>query len=271
MRIIECEQGSDLWWEAKRGVPSASNFDRILTAKTMKPSAQQEDYIAELIGDLVCQTPNYFTTQGRPVNTHAMQNGAALEPQARRYYEMEREVEVRQVGFCVSDCGRYGFSPDGLVGDDGGLELKAPMAKTQARYLMNGGLPDEYKLQCHGPLAIEPKLKFWDFLSYAPGLPPLLVRVEPDGFTTALRAALDAFHVKYLDALKRVSPELWATKSWELELLSFTTAEQFNLAVPLVAAQAPERAKPRIRELFLEAAKRCGLVVSKGVFVEAVA
>lgn len=195
MRIIPCIQRSPEWWEARRGVPTASGFDRILTSVTARPSAGQEGYIAELISDTICQNPNFFTE--RPGNTEAMRNGESCEPDARRFYEVERNVEVQEVGFIMDDQGRFGCSPDGLVpADHGGLELKVPLAKTQVEYLLEGTLPIAYKQQCHGCLIVT-GAKYWDFLSYHPGLSPLLLRVEPDDYTEALRAELENFWVKY--------------------------------------------------------------------------
>lgn len=199
---INCIQGTPEWWEAKRGIPSASNFSRIFTQKTMKVSAQAEDYAAELIADCASLAPPYFTTQGRPVNA-AMQNGQEVEPEARRFYEMERGVDVRQVGFCVTDDGSIGCSPDGLIDPDGGLELKCPLLKTQAGYLLRGELPSEYRAQVHGSLIVTGR-KWWDFLCYAPGLDPLLLRVVPDEYTEALRKALADFLVMYAEARRKI-------------------------------------------------------------------
>lgn len=200
MKVIQCVQGSDQWWEAKRGIPSASNFDRIITAVTGKPSAGMKGYIAELIADTASMTPSYFTNRGvsRP-----MQNGHDMEPEARRYYALERNVDVQQVGFCISDCGRFGCSPDGLVGEDGGLELKCPSLHIHAGYLIDGTLPNEYKAQVHGALVVTGRA-WWDFLSYGPGLDPLLIRVKPNEFTDKLRAALEVFWVQYRAAVLKV-------------------------------------------------------------------
>jgi hypothetical protein len=201
MKIIECVQGTGEWWEAKRGIPSASNFDRILTAVSAKPSAQAEDYICELVADMASLNPPYFTNQGKPINA-AMQHGINTEPEARRWYELQRNVDVRKVGFCVSDDERIGCSPDGLLGEDAGIEIKCPELKTQAKYLLNGTLPNEYKCQVHGSLIVTGRA-YWEFLSYAPGLPPFLIRVEPDPFTAKLKAALAEFLVQFTEALAK--------------------------------------------------------------------
>lgn len=200
MKIIECQQYSPEWWEARRGIPTASAFDRIITPGG-KLSAQADDYIAELIGDRVCLTPNFLTE--RPVS-RAMANGTDCEPQARSWYELEH-AEVQQVGFVVTDDLRFGCSPDGLVGSDGLLELKCPTLKTQVKYLLAGPvLPPEYKPQVHGQLFVTGRA--WvDFVSYAPGLDKLLVRVFPDRYTTELKVALEVFYEKYREAWERIA------------------------------------------------------------------
>lgn len=192
MKIIDCVQGSPEWWEAKRGVPSASNFDRIITPKTGKLSASAKGYIAELIAESVQPTSEVVCTK-------AMMNGIETEPEARRWYEMACDLEVKQVGCCFTDDGRFEASPDGLVGEDGGLELKCPLLKTHVSYLLDGGLPDEYKCQVHGNLIVTGR-SWWDFVSYAPGLPALVVKVKPDAFTDQMRCALEMFWKNLEDA-----------------------------------------------------------------------
>jgi hypothetical protein len=200
---FHCEQLSHSWWQLRRGVPTASGFDRILTPAQGKPSGQQEDYIAELVAERAEFTAPFVVPSGGFVSGE-MEEGLRREPEARSWYAMQTDGTVRQVGFVLSACGRWGCSPDALVGEDGGLELKNPAAKTHVRWLLRGGLPPEYRCQVHGCLIVTGR-KFWDFLSYMPGFPPLLVRVEPDDFTEKLRAELEAFDQKYRAVLDRIA------------------------------------------------------------------
>jgi hypothetical protein len=199
-------QYSPEWWTVRCGHPTASAFDRIITAKTAKASAAQLAYACELAGDIACLTPNFFTERENRPKSYAMENGTNTEPEARRFYEMQRDTDVRQVGFILDDQDKFGCSPDGLVGEDGGLELKCPLLKTQAQYVIEGVLPDEYKPQVHSTLWIT-KRKWWDFLSYAPGLPPLLVRVEPDDYTEKLGKIAEEFWVTYMEVLRKLGLE----------------------------------------------------------------
>lgn len=185
MIVHRCEQYTAEWFTLRRGVPTASAFDKIITPKTGKLAAAHEGYVCELIADL-CR----LDYPGERAATPAMRNGTLTEPEARRFYEMERDVE--QVGICFSDDGRFACSPDGLVGDDGLLELKCPEPKTHVGYLLANDLPTEYVAQVHGQLIVTGR-KWVDFMSYCPGFRPLLVRVEPCEFTDKLRDVLEEF------------------------------------------------------------------------------
>lgn len=225
MKVSLVIQGSGPWYQLRKGVPTCSDFDRILTPKTLKPSSSQEAYIYELIGDALRLTPPMAAER---YASHAMVSGTEAEPEARAWYEMDVGKKVQQIGFWMTDNGRYGGSPDGLIvgtqadaayighcgqtgelldvsklSERGGLELKNPLPKTHVRYLLEGGLPMDYRCQVHGHLAIS-GFDYWDFLSYCPGFPALRVRVEPDAFTLQLKGELDRFYDKYLLALEKI-------------------------------------------------------------------
>jgi hypothetical protein len=201
MKVIDCLQGSPEWFEARRGIPTASEFHRIITAKKMEFSSAATDYIAELVAERLSGLP--------PLGYHLrrslmMDHGLQTEEEARRWFELDRECTVERVGFCVSDDGKCGCSPDGLIGSEGGLELKCPSGKTQVKWLLGGTLPDDYKAQVHGCLLVTGR-PWWDFVSYHPGLAPLVIRVTPNGFTSALRAALGQFQDKLEQTLAFVT------------------------------------------------------------------
>ncbi len=203
MKTFYCEQQSPEWWELHRGVPTAGSFDRIITPKKAQLSAGADDLICELIAQRLT-IGSIAPQQG--FTSHAIQHGIETEAEARRWYEMDRGLDVQQVGMCMTDDGRFGCSPDGLVNDDGGLELKCPTLKTHVAYLRDGVLPAEYKPQVHGCLIVTGRL-WWDFLSYAPGLDPLLVRVTPDEFTEKLRECLELFWASYITVRSKIEKE----------------------------------------------------------------
>ena len=125
-----------------------------------------------------------------------VQRGNALEDEARRYYEQRTGFEVTQVGFITHDSGGFGCSPDGLIKNadllneyDHGIEIKCPMNEGAMRYLLDGELPEEYKLQVHMSMAVT-GLNRWDFLSYCPGEAQLLLTIERNEYTEQLEAGL---------------------------------------------------------------------------------
>ncbi len=187
MRIIDCEQGSNEWLAVRLGVPTASEFGSIITAKRGEYAAAAETYIDRLIDE--CVRPNADRSWG---STRHTDRGNALEPEARELYAFERDLVPQRVGFILSDDGTLGCSPDSLIDPDGGLEVKCPDGPTHVKWLRYGGVPDDHKAQVHGSLIITGRAG-WDFLSYCPGYPPLLVRVEPDAYTVKLRGHLDTF------------------------------------------------------------------------------
>lgn len=200
MIFHDVQQGSDEWFALRRGVITASRAKMILTPKTCKPSAQQDELIQELIGERLSLIPpegvENFTNR-------AMDWGRHCEQEARQWFCMNRDVDVTNGGFCLTDDGRFGASPDSLIGADSVLELKCPQSKTQVKYLLTGELPDEYRGQCHMHLIVTER-SCCEFLSYSPGLPPLLVKVVPNDFTDLLRKELDSVHARYMEALKAI-------------------------------------------------------------------
>lgn len=196
MRIIRVPQRSPEWYEARRGIPTASNFNKIVTSNG-SPSKQAEGYLYQLVAERLAGV------REEPYISPAMLEGIAREAESRRVYAMLREVEVEEVGFCSDDSGRYGCSPDGLIGDDGVLELKNPQGKAAVEYLVSGTLPTAYIQQVQGQLLVTGR-EWCDFVSYYPGLPTLIVRVERDeAFISKLQDALEAFCDK-LDELCKV-------------------------------------------------------------------
>jgi len=199
MRRLDVAYGSEEWLRARLGMPTASNFDRILTAKTLKFSAQSVGYMHNLLAEWALGIP--LQNGG----TDFMERGVALEDEAVRLYEMERDVDTQPGGFCLTDDGRTGCSPDRLVGDDGGLEIKSPAPHTHIRYLL-GSPVDDYLLQVQGSLWITGR-QWWDVMSYHPDLPAKYVRVLPD---LDVHAALDVALEDFLSRFEAAKVQLLA-------------------------------------------------------------
>lgn len=195
MTTLDTPQRTQAWYDARKGLPTCSRFDQILTAAKGEPSKSQETLINELLAESILPPEQGFIKPN--VITAEMEYGMKLEAEARCCYELEYATEpVKEVGFIVADSGLYGGSPDALVGDDGGVEIKCPSAVTHIGYLRSGVLPSEYKCQVHGYLVVTGRA-WWDFFSYARNLPVFRIRVTRDGFTDKLQAELLRFSEKY--------------------------------------------------------------------------
>lgn len=120
-----------------------------------------------------------------------MTRGKAMQAEAVNYYELVNGIAVQDIGFAVSDCGRYGASPDELIGDDGLLEIKAPGAVQHVANLLTD--PTDYALQVQMQLLVTGR-QWCDVLSYCPGLPAACVRYpRDDEMIGQLADCLDTF------------------------------------------------------------------------------
>lgn len=197
MKIINIDQRSEDWFKVKAGVPSASDFDRILTPKTLKPSAQGVAYLDQLAGERILGIKqDSFMTQ-------AMVEGIEREAEAREVFTFITGLEGQEVGFCLADNGKYGCSPDWLMPDTG-LEIKNPKLHTHVGYLRGNVLPNDYVLQVQGSMLVT-GFDTWYFFSYFPGLPPLILLVERDNaICSALREELEKFCYELDQLVKRI-------------------------------------------------------------------
>ena len=158
----KCEQGTDEWLDLRKGVASASNFKKLIAPKTEKPSATAKKYAKELALELA-----YHELKAESFKSAAMQDGNDREEQARQEYQERTLNLVEEVGFITSDCGNFGYSPDGLVGDDGLIEIKCLEAEAHSEILLKGAkeMPDDYKCQVQGGLWLSER-KWCDFVAY---------------------------------------------------------------------------------------------------------
>lgn len=187
MIVHDCIQGTREWLNLRAGVPTSSEFSRILTPKGAL-SKSADGYMHELLAERILHEPLSKAV------TMWMQRGSEHEAEAVAYYEMARGVDTVPVGFCTNDAGTVGASPDRLVGEDGLLEIKVPAPGTHVGYLLAAaGAGDEYRIQTQGQLWITGR-QWVDIMSYNPGMPEALVRFERDeAFIATLSAAVMAF------------------------------------------------------------------------------
>jgi hypothetical protein len=211
---VHCDfdQGSDRWLQARCGMLTASEFDRILTptlkiAANVKERAHLWELAAQRISGYV--EPQYISD--------AMLRGIEDEDRARAHYS-ETYDKVAVCGFVTND--KWGFtlgcSPDGLVGDDGLIEVKSRYQKFQVQticeYFESGITPEDFTLQVQGQLLITER-KWCDLISYSGGLPMVTMRVFPD---EAVQSAL-------IDAAAKFEARIHeAVATWHAALASAT-------------------------------------------------
>lgn len=201
MIVHKHKQGSRDWLDARAGIPTSSQFHKILTP-TGKPSAQATDYMHELIAERIMKRPleQYVSW--------AMERGGQLESEAVASYEFDRDIDTQPVGLITDDRNRWGASPDRLVGEDGLLEVKCPTAGVHVGYLLMRPVDKRYYPQLQGQLWITER-EWVDILSYHPEMPRALVRVERDEkYLQLLAGAVRTFSAELEEKWDKLRTEL---------------------------------------------------------------
>lgn len=192
MALIELPdliQGTDAWHDQRRGIVTASVVGRLLTA-TGKPAnnATSRTLTAQLVAERITgwTDPVYVSDD--------MLRGHDDEPRAVDVYA-EHFAKVTPTGFMVRDDWgfRIGYSPDGLVGDYGLIEVKSRRAKKQLQTILEDDVPAENMAQIQCGLLVSGR-EWCDYVSYCGGMPLYVKRVEPDPeWFDAIVAAVDEF------------------------------------------------------------------------------
>ena len=193
MKTYNVEQGSPQWKTLRLGIPTASEFDRIVTP-TGALSKQARGYMCRLAAERFLRKP--LDEIG---DMFWIKRGTELEPDAVLAYELARGCDLMRVGFCTTDDGRIGASLDRLSTDGGAVEIKCPAPATHVGYLTEG-FGRTYWHQVQGQILVC-DLPWVDLVSYYPGLPLHVERIARDtGYIHTLRVALSQF-CDDLDAL----------------------------------------------------------------------
>ena len=179
MRVATPTQKTAEWLTARCGritasrMPDMLNFLKAKKDQVPEEGAKRIAYRAELIAERLTAIPaDHYVSK-------AMQFGTDYEDDARRAYELKMETMVDQTGFVLHpDLDYAGASPDGLVGTDGGVEIKVPQTATHLSYLLADVVPEEYQAQMRFNMACCERY-WWDFVSFDPRLPkPLQLFVK---------------------------------------------------------------------------------------------
>lgn len=192
MRIIDVRQGSEEW-ERWRNRPTASEFGSFVTPARAEYSASSTGYAAKIVA-------KRLGVYQEPPPSFWMEWGSEQEPNAKYAYTAMTGREIQDVGFVLPDhTDAYGGSPDGLVGDDGLIEIKCTAPETLIGYHAKG-LPNDYRPQVQGLLLITGRA-WCDFFVFHPELSPLLVRIEAD---EAYQAKIAECLLKLLEEIQRI-------------------------------------------------------------------
>jgi hypothetical protein len=196
----ELEQGTDEWLAARCGIVTASVVGQLITPKTVKPAAN--DYSRALA---VTLTAERITGHVEPIHENSdMLRGTLDEPFARDKYA-EHFAPVTELGFMVRDDWGFqiGYSPDGLVGADGLIEIKSRRQKKHLATILADEVPLENMAQCQAGLLVSGR-EWLDYVSFCSGMPLYVKRVEPDPkWQAAILEATAAFEEASADMVSR--------------------------------------------------------------------
>ena len=186
-KLIDCEQRTPEWFDARKGHLTASQFGDWLT-KTGKLADK-----ACLTAASKCLAEMAGYPDPPPFETDDMRRGVEMEPIARDAFQIATGLTVDQIGFAKSKHGFFGCSPDGLILSEGsGLEIKCPRPSKLIQYIENGVLPDEYVPQVHGSMAVT-GAKVWHFFAWYEGFPYFHIKVMRNDYTERMLEGLKIY------------------------------------------------------------------------------
>jgi hypothetical protein len=199
MKIHPEPQNSLEWLLARSGIPTASEFDAIISPKwEIRSGEMPRTYLAKKVAEKWSGTP------AAGFNTLDMDFGKILEEEALPFFELETGKAVQRLGLITTDDGTVGCSPDGWLYDSTGLEVKCLERHNHVRHLLAGELPKDYAAQVHGGMWVTGATS-WTFLSYCRGFPPLIVTVKRDEeIMEAISGALALFLAQMQVALAKL-------------------------------------------------------------------
>lgn len=193
IQIFDMEQGSPDWFAARAGIPTASMFSIVMAKGEGKTRSK---YMRVLAGEILTGEPAETFS-----NVH-MERGKVMEDEARETYAFIHDVEPVRVGFVRN--GQKGASPDSLIGDNGGLEIKTALPDIQIDRLERNRLPPEHVAQVQGSIWTAER-EWWDFVSFWPKLPMLRIRVYRDEpYIKTLSDEIDRFNDELASLVERI-------------------------------------------------------------------
>lgn len=196
MKIHHVEQNSVDWAILRSGKVTASEMDNLVTPLAkVKTGEGPRSYLLKKLAEAWLGGPL------PSLNIWDMEQGHILEEFARPAFALETGLEVSTVGFITTEDERVGCSPDGLIGENAGIEIKCPRIETHLGYVLDGILPKDYVAQVQASLFVT-GFKRWYFYSFCRRMPSLILEVVPDeAMQEAIGQAVEGFLARLDDAL----------------------------------------------------------------------
>lgn len=167
-------QGSIQWLEMHLGRVTASGLDNIITPLwKLRDGDTFRSFVYRKAAEAWRKKPLLS------FSTWATEQGQMREDEAIAFAQLTYGYKISKIGFCETDDGIAGCSPDGLIGDDSGIEMKCPEPPNHVRYLVEGILPKDYAAQVHGSMYVTGRPE-WVLFSYSRGFPPFHLVVKRD-------------------------------------------------------------------------------------------
>ncbi len=194
-QIIDCEQGTEQWFRARMGIPTASEFATVVVGGT-----GSRTYMRKLAGEVVT---------GELMEAYSnsyMERGKAMEAEARNVYSLTEGVIPQQIGFVrnVAGSGYTGCSPDSFIGNAGMLEIKTAAPHMLIDLIERDVFPNAHVAQCQGGLWVCER-EWIDLLVYWPKMPFFLKRVIRDEpYIERLAKAVRVFNEELAALVERV-------------------------------------------------------------------
>lgn len=211
MIIHDVVQGSPEWYKLRNGVFTASTFGKILTPSTQRVSTSSEALEDEIAGQILTGEYNDEEDDGYDDEfggSYFTERGKRLEPKAIQAYEIMTGETVKRAGFITNDAGTIGASVDGLVGDDGIVEIKCLKRRNHVSLFRKKQISAKHVPQCQGQMLVLEGRKWCDNFFYHPKIRPFLIRLEKDVIYCAkLEAALNQMVINVADKVAQLRGE----------------------------------------------------------------
>lgn len=208
-------QGSEEWLAQRRGLVTASVVGDLITTKTMQPASNETSrgLTALLVAERITgwTDPTFMSDD--------MFRGIEDEPRARDIYS-KHYAPVHETGLMIREHNgiQLGYSPDGLVGADGLLEVKSRRPKIHLAHILADQVPAENMAQCQAGLLVSGRA-WLDYISYAAGMPMWVKRVYPDQrWFDAILAAVETFETNAAEMIRHYTEATAGLPTTEREL-----------------------------------------------------